>query len=83
MDQELQKLMKELGNAINDSLDPISESERIAFAIGEIRKAGYDVFLVIEATIGLNRREDTKEETPRMGPSTETSADGGKIVWTS
>ena len=30
----------------------------IAEAIGEIRRHGYDVFLVLEATIGFNRRED-------------------------
>jgi hypothetical protein len=50
--------MQELGNAINDSL---SESDRIAEAIGEIKKAGYDVFLVLEATIGFNRREEGSE----------------------
>ena len=46
--------MQELGNAINESL---SDSERIAAAIGEIKRAGYDVFLVLEATIGFNKRE--------------------------
>jgi hypothetical protein len=51
--------MQELGNAINDSL---SESDRIAEAIGEIKKAGYDVFLVLEATIGFNRRDEGEEE---------------------
>ena len=51
--------MQELGNAINDSL---SESDRIAEAIGEIKKAGYDVFLVLEATIGFNRRDESGEE---------------------
>jgi ABC-type branched-subunit amino acid transport system substrate-binding protein len=50
--------MQELGNAINDSL---SESDRIAEAIGEIKKAGYDVFLVLEATIGFNSREEGSE----------------------
>src|SRR6185503_5822214 len=50
--------MQELGNAINDSL---SESDRIAEAIGEIKKAGYDVFLVLEATIGFNRRDENGE----------------------
>jgi hypothetical protein len=39
--------MQELGNAINDSL---SESDRIAEAIGGIKQAGYDVFLVLEGT---------------------------------
>ncbi|MBZ5583132.1 MAG: hypothetical protein LAQ30_13195 [Acidobacteriia bacterium] len=51
--------MQELGNAINDSL---SESDRIAEAIGEIKRAGYDVFLVLEATIGFNRRDEDSDE---------------------
>lgn len=59
MEEPLKRLMQELGNAINDSL---SESDRIAEAIGEIKKAGYDVFLVLEATIGFNRRGEEGEE---------------------
>ena len=55
MDEPLKHLVQELGNAINDSL---SESDRIAEAIGEIKRAGYDVFLVLEATIGFNRRDE-------------------------
>src|ERR1019366_2318652 len=31
-------------------------------AIGEIKKAGYDVFLVLEATIGFNRRYENADE---------------------
>ena len=50
--------MQELGNAINESL---SDSDRIAAAIGEIKRAGYDVFLVLEATIGFNKREEGEE----------------------
>ena len=61
MEEPLKRLMQDLGNAINDSL---SESDRIAEAIGEIKKSGYDVFLVLEATIGFNRRnEDVGEES--------------------
>ncbi len=59
MEEPLKHLMQELGNAINDSL---SESDRIAEAIGEIKKAGYDVFLVLEATIGFNRRGEEGDE---------------------
>jgi hypothetical protein len=59
VDEPLKHLMQELGNAINDSL---SESDRIAEAIGEIKKAGYDVFLVLEATIGFNRRDENAGE---------------------
>ena len=59
MEERLKGLMQDLGNAINESL---SDSERIAEAIGEIKGAGYDVFLVLEATIGFNKREDGSEE---------------------
>jgi len=47
--------MKELGEAINESL---SESEQIAEVISKIKSGGYDVFLVLEATIGFNKREE-------------------------
>ena len=61
LDDRLKELMQELGNAINESL---SDSDRIAGAIGEIKRAGYDVFLVLEATIGFNKRDenDVSEE---------------------
>ena len=52
----MKELMQELGNAINESL---SDSDRIAAAIGEIKRAGYDVFLVLEATIGFNKRDES------------------------
>lgn len=55
MDQRLQKLMHELGEAINES---ISDSDQIAEVIAKIKTGGYDVFLVLEATIGFNRHED-------------------------
>ena len=58
MEEKLKELMQELGNAINESL---SDSDRIAAAIGEIKRAGYDVFLVLEATIGFNKRDDSEE----------------------
>ena len=59
MEDRLKELMQELGNAINESL---SDSDRIAGAIGEIKRAGYDVFLVLEATIGFNKREEGAED---------------------
>ena len=74
--------MQELGNAINESL---SDSDRIAGAIGEIKRAGYDVFLVLEATIGFNKRDDDDDSD---GTSSETSEpvhyeSAGKIRLTS
>jgi hypothetical protein len=56
LDDNLKQLMKELGAAINDTL---SNSDRISEAIAKIRSSGYDVFLVLEATIGFNRRQET------------------------
>ncbi|MBI1358208.1 MAG: hypothetical protein GC160_28065 [Acidobacteria bacterium] len=50
--------MQQLGHAINESL---SESETIAEVIGEIKREGYDVYLVLEATIGFNRRETNED----------------------
>lgn len=61
LDDRLKQLMKELGGAINESL---SESDRIAQAITNIKSAGYDVFLVLEATIGFNKREEETEQVP-------------------
>jgi hypothetical protein len=60
LEDRLKELMQELGNAINESL---SDSDRIAAAIGEIKRAGYDVFLVLEATIGFNKREEGEESS--------------------
>ena len=54
MNTRLKRLMKELGDAINSSL---SESEDIAQVIARIKEEGYDIFLVLEATIGFNQRE--------------------------
>lgn len=56
LDDNFKRLVKELGSAINDSL---SESDRIAEVMGKIRAAGYDLFLVLEVTIGFNKRGDS------------------------
>ena len=55
MNPKLKQLMKELGEAINESL---SESEQISEVIAKIKSGGYDVFLVLEATIGFNKTEE-------------------------
>src|SRR3954470_10117705 len=86
VEEPLKHLMQELGNAINDSL---SESDRIAEAIGEIKRAGYDVFLVLEATIGFNRRDDESEDEDdeqletAEEPKQRTYEATGKIKFTS
>ncbi len=52
MDQQLKQLMKELGDAINESL---ADSDSIAEVVSRIKEGGYDIFLVLEATIGVSK----------------------------
>ena len=53
--------MKELGEAINESL---SDSESIAEVVARIKEGGYDIFLVLEATIGVSKQgEHTTDKT--------------------
>jgi len=49
----IKRLMKHLGESINETL---AESPRINERIQEIRDAGYEVFLVIEAKVGFSRQ---------------------------
>ena len=55
LDDNFKRLVKELGYAINESL---SDSEKIADVMARIRAAGYDLYLVLEVTIGFNKRGD-------------------------
>jgi len=60
LDDYLQKLVKELGEAINRALE---DSEDIAEARERIREAGHEVYLVLEATIVLG---DLQEDAPTV-----------------
>jgi hypothetical protein len=55
VDQHLKQLMKELGEAINESL---ADSDQIAEVVSRIKEGGYDIFLVLEATIGVSKPGD-------------------------
>lgn len=59
MDEKLQKLLKELGDAINES---ISGSESVNEHIQRIKDHGYNLYVVLDATIGLNK--DGEDEVP-------------------
>ena len=63
MNTRLKRLIKELGDAINGSL---SESDQIARVIAKIKDEGFDIFLVLEATIGFNRQDE--EGRPSSSP---------------
>ncbi len=51
MTSRLRELIQQLGEAIHES---VIESEQIAGVVQDIRKHGFDVLLMLEATIGLN-----------------------------
>jgi hypothetical protein len=51
--------MKELGEAINESL---ADSEAIAEVVSRIKEGGYDIFLVLEATIGVSKPGEKSAE---------------------
>jgi hypothetical protein len=54
LNQKVKKLIQKLGEAIHES---VSESENIAGVVKNIRDQGFDVMLMLEATIGLNQVE--------------------------
>lgn len=59
MGDKIKQLLKELGSAINDS---ISSSEDVNRHIQAIRDEGYDLYVVLDATIGLNRQGEEGDE---------------------
>ena len=63
VDKRLKSMMRELGDAINNSL---SDSEQIADVIARIKAGGYDVFVVLEATIGFNQQEAAEAAAPQL-----------------
>ena len=55
MNARVKELIQQLGEAIHES---VSESDQIAGVVKDIREEGFDVLLMLEATIGLNEVED-------------------------
>ena len=72
MNHKVRQLIQKLGEAIHET---VSESEDIAVVVKNIREQGFDVLLMLEATIGLNEVEDEAadagdEITDPAGPFT-------------
>ena len=61
MNQKVKNLIQKLGEAIHES---VSESEDIAGVVKNIREQGFDVLLMLEATIGLNEVEAETDDAP-------------------
>ena len=58
LNEPLKEYRKRVEAAINRAL---SDSPEINEAIEKIRDEGYDVFLIVEATIGFNRKDGASE----------------------
>jgi|ERR1051325_10216831 hypothetical protein len=66
VDDKIKQLLQDLGTAINES---ISTSEDVNRHIQKIRDEGYDLYVVLDATIGLNKQEEEGETTAVAAPS--------------
>lgn len=64
MDDKIKQLLQDLGTAINES---ISGSEDVNRHIQKIRDEGYDLYVVLDATIGLNKQDG--EEAAAVVPA--------------
>jgi hypothetical protein len=73
----MRKLVQKLGEAIHES---VSESEHIAGVVQDIRKQGFDVLLMLEATIGLNELAEQQPaatvESSKAAGAKEAAEDG-------
>ena len=67
MNQKVKNLIQKLGEAIHES---VSESEDIAGVVKNIREQGFDVLLMLEATIGLNEVETDAVESAEADEDT-------------
>ena len=64
LNDHLRQMLKELGQAINES---ISGSGRVHESIQRIREEGYNLYMVLDAKVGVNRRESAKNRPRRRG----------------
>ena len=72
LNQKVKNLIQKLGEAIHES---VSESENIAGVVKNIREQGFDVLLMLEATIGLNEVDENEAEGEST-PAIEEGAEG-------
>ena len=68
MDTQLERLMKKLGEAINDS---ISASRPIADVIDRVKYSGYDVYVVLEVPVGLHKTGEQGRAGAQGSPAAE------------
>jgi len=73
VNQNVKNLIQKLGEAIHES---VSESENIAGVVKNIREQGFDVLLMLEATIGLNEVDTAKADSDESAETTGEASHG-------
>ena len=66
LNDHLREMLKELGQAINES---ISGSGRVHESIQRIRDEGYNLYMVLDAKVGVNRRPARSANRRRPAPA--------------
>jgi hypothetical protein len=77
VDQQLKERMKELGDAINQSL---SDSPSISEAVARVKEDGYDIYVVLEATIGISKQGEKKADKASAVSLSMSTSDGEGLV---
>ena len=73
MNKKVKGLIQRLGEAIHET---VSESEHVAGVVKDIREQGFDVMLMLEATIGLNELEEQPKLLTAGEPGSQVTAEG-------
>ena len=77
LNQQVKDLIQKLGEAIHES---VSESDQISGVVREIREQGFDVLLMLEATIGLNEVDETEGAEGEDDSEQGITIDGGPFT---
>jgi len=72
LSDHLRAMLKELGQAINES---ISGSGRVHDSIQKIRDEGYNLYMVLDAKVGVNKREGKSRSRRGASASAEPEED--------
>jgi hypothetical protein len=75
INDHLREMLKELGQAINES---ISGSGRVHDSIQRIRDEGYNLYMVLDAKVGVNRRT-ARSGSRRRSAASEAGKAGAMI----
>jgi hypothetical protein len=76
LNSKLRNLIQQLGEAIQET---VADSEHIAGVVRNIRDEGFDVLLMLEATIGLNEVDQATTE-PAAAQDTQSGESKGPFT---